>query len=186
MLWYSQHILEFCKYLGVNSLITKLTFSRNLLVARGREQSPETQKLSQRFWFSLPHTLSTSWVNPKYAKHQCTLPGTHPISSPWEKISVCDAGLLFQVGMLGGSSPSLRADLCHWSHPWGHPAVTCQTGHLRDDISRYRSTEVSYTASPEWWERDDAAILLLPSNSQAHICSPKCQLNQPVPSIPSC
>lgn len=75
-------------------------------MARGREESPETQKLSQRFWFYLPHTLPTSWVNPKYADTRVHFQAHIP-SAPHEKDSCLCCRFTVPGGNAGGFPPHL-------------------------------------------------------------------------------
>lgn len=113
----SQHILEFCKYLGANSLNTKLTFSRSL----------SSGQRDRRDWKILipsapcPTNFLVGNMQNTNVHFQAHIP-----SSSHEEIPVCSCcfpvpgGWLalqnWRVGVLGISFPSLRPDLCRWNH----------------------------------------------------------------------
>lgn len=89
-------------------------------MAGGREESLETQKLSQRFWFSLPHTLPTSWVNPKYANTSVHFQAHNPLT-PHEKESCLWCRFTVPGGNARGFPP----------HLWEQISVT---GVIHEDI----------------------------------------------------
>lgn len=104
----------------MNSLITKLTSSRNLLVARGREESPETQKFSlfaphPTNFLGQPQICKTPVYTSRHTSHQL----------PMRKIPVCDCQFTVPGGNAwGGFLPisesrslslesPMRTSLCH-------------------------------------------------------------------------